>query len=114
MKRFLPLIGCVSVALMMSPAAAAPQQKTITCPFLKEGRVTFDIPAKLGDLPKEVDFDYPSKAINFSFRDKNLFLLATDEDHPTRVRVMISAQLNKKRGVYEGQIFVDMGGNQLM
>jgi hypothetical protein len=114
MKRFLPLIACLPVALVLSPASAAPKPKTITCPFLKEGHVTFDVPAKLGDLPKEVDFDYDSKAVYFSFRDKNLFLLAVDEGHPTRVRVVVSAQLNKKSGAYEGQIFVDMGGNQLM
>ena len=49
----------------------------------------------------------------FSFRDGNLFLLATDEEEPTRVRIMISAQRDKT-GAYAGQIFVDMGGNQLM
>jgi len=97
-----------------SPAtAAAPKQKAITCPFLKEGRVTFDIPPKLGALPAAIDFDYPAKATEFSFRDGNLFLLAMDEAEPTRVRIMISAQRDKT-GAYAGQIFVDMGGNQLM
>jgi hypothetical protein len=37
-----------------------------------------------------------------------------DEEEPSRVRIAISAQLNRKRRAYEGQIFVDMGGNQLM
>ena len=37
-----------------------------------------------------------------------------DEEEPTRVRILISARLNKKTGTYEGQIFVDMGGNHLM
>jgi hypothetical protein len=37
-----------------------------------------------------------------------------DESEPSRVRIVVSAQLNKKNGAYEGQIFVDMGGNQLM
>jgi len=37
-----------------------------------------------------------------------------DESEPSRVRIVVSAQLNKKSGAYEGQIFVDMGGNQLM
>lgn len=95
-------------------AAPSPKQKTITCPFLKEGHVTFDVPEKFGGLPAAIDFDYPAKAKEFSFRDGNLFLLAMDEEESTRVRIMISAQLNKKTGTYEGQIFVDMGGNQLM
>jgi hypothetical protein len=49
-----------------------------------------------------------------SFRDGNLSFIAMDESEPSRVRIVISAQLNKKSGAYEGQIFVDMGGNQLM
>jgi hypothetical protein len=36
------------------------------------------------------------------------------EGESSRVRIVISAQLNKKSGTYDGQIFVDMGGNQLM
>jgi hypothetical protein len=85
----------------------------IACPFLKEGRLTFDVPVKPGDLP-EVGFDYPAKATAFSFRDGNLLLVAIDEGEPSRLRVVVSAQLNKKSGSYDGQIFVDMGGNQLM
>ena len=50
----------------------------------------------------------------FSFRDGSLFLLAMDEAEPTRIRILISAQHDKNTGTYEGQIFVDMGGNQLM
>jgi uncharacterized membrane protein len=103
------------------PAAAAPagataaaKQKTITCPFLANGHVTFDVPAKLGGLPAAIDFDYPAKAKEFSFRDGNLLLLAMDEEEPTRVRILISAELNKNTGTYDGQIFVDMGGHQIM
>jgi hypothetical protein len=122
MNRAFTALACASLALITSltlpaagfAAAKKPAAKSITCPFLKNGRVSFDVPAKLGDLPKEIDFDYDAKAINFSFRDGNLFLLAVDESHPTRVRIMISAQLNKKSGAYEGQIFTDTGGNQLM
>jgi hypothetical protein len=94
--------------------AAAKDKKTITCPFLTEGHVSFEVPRKFGGLPSEIDFDYPAKATLFSFRDGNLSLVAMDESEPTRVRIVISAQLNKKRGSYEGQILVDMGGNQLM
>ena len=120
MKRTLLLLGCIALAVPASPIsstaanAASAKHKTITCPFLKAGSVSFDVPAKLGDLPKEVDFDYPAKATHFSFRDGNLSLIAMDEGDPTRVRVVVSAQRNRKSGAYEGQIFVDMGGNQLM
>jgi len=99
---------------IVASAAVSSKQRVITCPFLKEGRVTFDVPAKLGAMPTEIDFDYPAKATRFSFRDGNLSLVAMDEGEPSRVRIVISAQLNKKSGTYEGQIFVDMGGNQLM
>jgi hypothetical protein len=119
MKRIFAAVGCLPVALMASFAvptavrSAAARNKMIACPFLKEGRLTFDVPAKPGDLP-EIDFDYPAKATSFSFRDGNLLLVAMDEGEPSRLRVVVSAQLNKKSGSYEGQIFVDMGGNQLM
>jgi hypothetical protein len=114
MKR-ISAVGCAAIALLTSlPVEAAPaKHKTITCPFLQAGSLTFKLPAKPKDLP-EVDFDYPSKATSFSFRDGNLLLVAMDESEPSRLRVVVSAQLNKKRGSYDGQIFVDMGGNQLM
>jgi hypothetical protein len=111
--KLVTLTAAFALSLFAS-AAASSGQRTITCPFLKEGRLTFDVPAKLGDMPTEIDFDYPAKATRFSFRDGNLSLVAMDEGEPSRVRVVISAQLNKKSGAYEGQIFVDMGGNQLM
>jgi len=118
-KRIFPFFGCVPIALMTSlafstAAAASSTRKTITCPFLAEGRLVFDVPAKVGDLPSEIDFDYPAKATLFSFRDRNLLLVAVDEGEPSRLRVLVSAQLNRKSGAYDGQIFVDMGGNQLM
>jgi hypothetical protein len=119
MKRIFTA-GCLAIALMTSvpvPAAAnkaaSSRPQTITCPFLKEGRLTFDVPARRGGLP-QIDFDYPAKATSFSFRDGNLSLVAMDEGDPSRLRIVVSAQLNKKRGSYDGQIFVDMGGNQLM
>ena len=121
MKRIHLIVGCVPIAALItslafsataSPAASS-RHKTITCPFLKAGRLTFDVPAKLGDLP-EIDFDYPAKATLFSFRDGDLLLVAMDEGEPSRLRIVVSAQLNKKSGTYDGQIVVDMGGNQLM
>jgi hypothetical protein len=99
---------------IIASTTALSKQRLITCPFLKEGRVTFAVPAKLGAMPTEIDFDYPAKATRFSFRDGNLSLVAMDEGEPSRVRIVISAQLKRKSGAYEGQIFVDMGANQLM
>jgi hypothetical protein len=115
-RATLPLAAALAIACVTTApsAAAPPKPKTITCPFLKNGHVTFDVPAKLGDLPAAIDFDYGVKAKEFSFRDGNLLLLAMDEEEPTRVRIMISAQRDKHTGTYAGQIFVDMGGNQLM
>jgi hypothetical protein len=107
------LAGIASLTAVSTPVASK-EKKMITCPFLEEGHVTFDVPTKFGGLPSNMDFDYPAKATLFSFRDGNLSLVAMDEGDPTRVRIVISAQLNKKRGSYDGQIFVDMGGNQLM
>lgn len=119
MKRIFPMAACVAVAVMASlavSAAASPtassRHKTITCPYLKAAGLTFDVPAKLGDLP-EIDFDYPAKTTLFSFRDGHLLLVAMDEGEPSRLRIAISAQLNKKSASYDGQIIVDMGGNQL-
>jgi hypothetical protein len=36
-----------------------------------------------------------------------------DEKDPSRVRIVISAQINKTGRNYEGQIVLDMGGHQL-
>ena len=119
MRCMLPIVGGIAVALMASlavPTAAATRvaKKMIGCAFLNNGSVGFDVPAKRGDLPAEVEFDYPAKATRFSFRDGSLLLVAMDEGEPSRLRVLVSAQLNRKSGSYDGQIFVDMGGSQLM
>ena len=71
MKRaVLPFIAALAIACALattpSAAVAPPKQKTITCPFLKEGHVTFDVPPKLGAPPAAIDFDYPAKAGAFS------------------------------------------------
>lgn len=118
-RRRLSLLGCVPIALIVCLAVAdassepRPRRQTITCPFLANGRLTIDVPANRKSLPK-IDFDYPSKVTMFSFRDRNLFLVAVDEGDPSRLRVVVSAQLNKTSGTYDGQIFTDTGGNQLM
>src|SRR3954454_23876113 len=90
---------------IVASTAASSKQRVITCPFLQEGAVTFGVPAKFGDMPTDIDFDYPAKSSRFSFRDGNLSLVAMDECEPSRVRIVIPAQLNKKSGAYEGQIF---------
>ncbi len=36
-----------------------------------------------------------------------------DEAEPSRLRLVISAQLNKAKGTYDGQIVIDAGGNEL-
>jgi hypothetical protein len=74
--------------------------------------VQFLVPAKLGDLPS-MDFDYPVQVTNFSFRDGNLVLVATDKREPTRVRVAISAQFDKQTNSYLGQMITDEGGHEI-
>jgi len=73
MKRIHLIVGCVPIAALItslafsataSPAASS-RHTTITCPLLKAGRLTLDVPGKLGDLP-EIDFDYPAKATLFA------------------------------------------------
>lgn len=100
------------VILAPHGAEAAKAQRTITCPLPGGESLTFVAPAKLGDLPK-IDLDYPSKVTLFSFRDGNFLTVAMDESEPSRVRLVISAQLNKAKGTYDGQIVIDEGGNQL-
>ncbi len=102
----------IAVLTAAGAAAAAPQK--ITCPFLEEGHLAFDIPERPGSLPADIDFDYPAKATRFSFGAGRLSLIAVDESEPSRVRIKISAHLNKRTGAFEGEIFVDLGGNQLM
>jgi hypothetical protein len=101
-----------AAALMSGPAAAAPQ--TVACTFYAEGHLSFDLPERPGALPKDIDFDYGAKATRFSFGAGRLQLVAVDEEDPSRLRIRMSARLNPKTGAYEGQIFTDLGGNQLM
>jgi hypothetical protein len=119
MKRISGTAGCIALLLMSGLAlfvairpTAASSVKTITCPYLQAEDLRVDVPTKLGDLPA-IDFDYPAKVTIFSFRDGHLLLIAMDEADPSRLRIVISAQLNKARGTYDGQFVVDMGGNEL-
>jgi hypothetical protein len=111
MKR--AIIVCITVLFAVHVGVAGASAKSITCSYPKEQELTFEVPKKLGGLPP-IDFDYPSKVTLFSFRDDNLLLVAMDEAESSRVRVVISAQRDKAKGIYAGQIVTDLGGNQLM
>jgi hypothetical protein len=118
MKRIPAIPGCAGVALtgglalLAAGGIAASPKETVSCPYLETRDLTFDVPATFGDLPA-IDFDYPSKVTIFSFREGHLLLVAMDEDQPSRLRIVISAQLNQASGTYDGQILVDMGGHEL-
>ena len=113
MKTALTIAVLTALALALQPAAtAAKPQRKITCPLPGGESLTFVAPAKLGELPK-IDLDYPSKVTLFSFRDGNFFVVAMDESEPSRLRLVISAQINKAKGTYDGQIVIDEGGNEL-
>ncbi|MDQ0473634.1 hypothetical protein [Labrys wisconsinensis] len=101
------------LALLIVPRAASAAATSIACSYPKDQELTFDVPKKPGVLPS-IEFDYPSKVTLFSFRDGNLLLVAMDAEESTRVRVVISAQRDKAKGLYIGQIVTDAGGNQLM
>lgn len=109
----LRLVRAASAAALLSGAAAAAPQ-TVACAFYAEGHLSFDLPERPGALPQDIDFDYGAKATRFSFGNGRLQLVAMDEEDPSRLRIRMSARLNPKTGAYEGQIFTDLGGNQLM
>ncbi|HKO71335.1 MAG TPA: hypothetical protein VJV58_10420 [Bradyrhizobium sp.] len=109
MKRI--MIVCLGLLSALHVRAAV--AKSITCTYPQDQALTFDVPKKLGGLPP-IEFDYSSKVTRFSFRDNNLLLVAMDEVEQTRVRIIISAQFDKAKGTYSGQIVTDTGGNQLM
>ena len=105
------LVACLAVLAVLPVTAAS--AKSITCSYAAEQELTFVVPKKIGGVP-QIDFDYPSKITNFSFRDGNLFLMAVDESEKDRLRLVISAQQDKQKSIYAGQIVTDAGGNQLM
>jgi hypothetical protein len=105
-------IAGLALVAAVDLAAAAGAPKTVACSYMEGQELTFLAPKKIGDLPP-IEFDYPSKASLFSFRDGNLLLVAMDEGEPSRVRIVISAQRAKGKSSYDGQFLVDMGGNQV-
>ncbi len=108
--RLVTLNLVLLAALVQTAAATA---KSITCFYADGQQLSFDVPRKLGGLPA-IEFDYPSKVTEFSFRDDNLLLVAIDETQKSRVRIVISAQRSKGKTSYDGQILTDSGGNQIM
>ncbi len=112
MKLVSAIIVLAFLTLAPQAEAAVKGHKTITCPLPSGENLTFIAPAKLGELPK-IDLDYPSKLTLFSFRDGNFLAVAMDESEPSRLRLVISAQLNKAKGTYDGQLVIDEGGNEL-
>ena len=109
MKRA-PIVCLALLSVLIASEAAA---KSITCSYPQDQELTFEVPKKQGRLPP-IEFDYPSKVTLFSFRDDNLLVVAMDESDKSRVRVVISAQRDKAKSIYAGQILTDLGGNQLM
>ncbi len=111
------IIVCIVAALIAAApmGRAASARQTITCPYPDDLDEQLNVvaPAKIGDLPP-IDFDYPTKVTRFRFRDGHLLLIAMDQEERARVRIVISAQLNKAKGTYDGQIALDLGGHQIM
>jgi hypothetical protein len=105
-------IASLALVAAVDLAAAASGPKLVACSYMQGQELTFPVPKKIGDLPP-IEFDYPSKASLFSFRDGNLLLVAMDEGEPSRVRIVISAQRANGKSSYDGQFLVDMGGNQV-
>ncbi|MFS8048745.1 hypothetical protein [Rhizobium sp. BR 314] len=103
-------IGIILLAITQPNAASA---KSVTCLYPKDQKLVFEVPKKLTDLPS-IDFDYPTRVTEFSFRDGNLLLIAMDDAERSRIRMVISAQRDRATGAYVGQIVTDTGGNQLM
>src|SRR5579871_2830428 len=96
------VMACVVASIGAAAAAsAAPSGQTITCPYANDPdeHLTIVAPARIGDLPP-IDFDYPAKVTRFSFRDGHLLVIAMDQDERSRVRIVISAQLNKATRTY--------------
>ena len=104
---------CIALLVAFHQTAVAAAAKSITCSYADGQQLSFDVPKKLGGLPA-IEFDYPSKVTEFSFRDDNLLLVAMDEAEKSRVRIVISAQRSKGKTSYDGQILTDSGGNQIM
>ena len=119
--RSAEIAACVASCLLTvllpgtPPAKAASSRPTITCPYPHDPDEQLSVvaPAKIGDLPP-IEFDYPARVTRFSFRDGHLLLIAMDQEEHSRVRIVISAQLNKGKGSYDGQIVLDLGGHQIM
>jgi hypothetical protein len=96
LKSVSAIVALACLVIAPQSAEAAKAQRTITCPLPGGENLTFVAPFKLGDLPK-IELDYPSKVTLFSFHDGNFLTVAVDEWDPSRVRLVISAQLNRAK-----------------
>ncbi len=99
--------------LTQIPLICAAQETAIECTLqgLKE-KIVFTPPQKTGHLP-DIDFAYPVDTTIFSMREKNLLLVAMDRADKSRLRIVISAQVNPLTHEYKGQFVTDSGGNEL-
>jgi hypothetical protein len=70
------------ILTIVGTEAASKQKQIITCRALNERHVKFDVPAKLGDLSKVIDFDCPAKATRISFRETICHLLQWTKASP--------------------------------
>ena len=121
MARLAAIIVPLTLGLLVAPllatvpSQAASSRPTITCPYPQDPveHLTVVAPAKIGELPP-IAFDYPARVTRFSFRDGHLLLIAMDHDDRSRLRVVVSAQLDRAKGTYDGQIVLDLGGHQIM
>ena len=101
----------IGIILSMSSSMAVANQKTMECSMqgVKESLI-LSIPKE--GLP-EINFFYPVKTKIFSMHAGNFLLVILDKDDSTRTRLVISAQFDKHKKVYTGQMMADWGGNQL-
>ena len=109
MKQFILCILITFYGTALSHASS----NTVDCTMEEmNDSISFVIPETMSKVPT-VDFAYPIKVIEFSMRSGNLLLVAVDQEDPSRPRLFISAQLNKKNKTYIGQFMTDSGGNEI-
>jgi hypothetical protein len=100
------VIGGLVCAMTVEVLAA--RGKTIKC-----SNFSVAVPPPAGGSP-QLDSAYPSEATIFHFENKkSLLLVAMDEDDPTRLRIALSAQWDKKSNRFKGQVIEDLGSSQL-
>src|SRR4051812_21784226 len=95
-----------TVLLLAHPTAAT----TLTCHAQNSTfTVQFTVPAKIGGKPR-IEYDYPVDMMEFSFRNRNLVLVAMDNAEKSRLRIRFFAQATRYHTTYSGQVYADEGG----